>query len=124
MREGVRHAFRIMASAPLRDLVVSPDRLSSTPSGGLGEDDARSDERLDAWMFAHVGTSQHSSTTCLMGPARDRAAVVDPQARVHGVDGLRVIDASILPTCLRANTNAPTMMLARHLGRQLQRGPS
>jgi choline dehydrogenase len=123
MREGVRHAFRIMTTAPLRNFVVSPDRLSATCCG-LSADEARSDERLDAWMYEHVDTSQHSSTTCMMGPADDRAAVVDPEARVHGLDGLRVIDASILPTCLRANTNAPTMMVARHLGRQLQQGPS
>jgi choline dehydrogenase len=53
-----------------------------------------------------------------MGPAADPAAVVDAQLRVHGIDGLRVIDASIMPTITSGNTNAPTLMIAE-LGARL-----
>ena len=50
--------------------------------------------------------------TCRMGPATDSTAVVDDQLRVHGLDGLRVVDASIMPTMPSANLNAATMMIA------------
>ena len=54
----------------------------------------------------------HPVGTCKMGPAHDNLAVVDDQLRVHGVAGLRVIDASIMPTITSGNTNAPTVMIA------------
>jgi choline dehydrogenase len=50
--------------------------------------------------------------TCKMGPAEDPLAVVDDQLRVHGLDGLRVADASIMPTITSGNTSAPTVMIA------------
>jgi choline dehydrogenase len=67
-------------------------------------------------MCENVTTGHHTSSTCAMGPASDRLAVVDQHGRVHGLDGLRVIDASILPDCVRANINATVMMMAERLG--------
>ena len=54
----------------------------------------------------------HPAGTCRMGPKTDPLAVVDDQLRVHGLEGLRVIDASVMPTMLSANLNAATLMLA------------
>ncbi|MBI3435957.1 MAG: hypothetical protein HY056_12920, partial [Proteobacteria bacterium] len=58
------------------------------------------------------GTMFHPSGTCVIGPAHDPMAVVDSQCRVHGVEGLRVVDASIMPRVPSANTNTPTLMVA------------
>jgi choline dehydrogenase len=76
---------------------------------GTGVD---SDEAIDAWVRAHVESAYHPCGTCRMGAADDPAAVVDPECRVIGVDGLRVVDASVFPTVPNGNINAPTIMLA------------
>jgi choline dehydrogenase len=62
-----------------------------------------------------VDTTFHPSSTCRMGPASDPMAVVDHEGRVHGIDGLRVIDASIFPTSPRCNLQVPTIVVAEHI---------
>ena len=73
---------------------------------------AQSDAQLDAWARRVTETGYHASGTCKMGPGDDPEAVVDPELRVHGVEGLRVVDASIMPVIVSGNTNAPTVMIA------------
>jgi choline dehydrogenase len=80
-----------------------------------GEEVLGADVWLDAWMAREVSTTNHISGTCKMGPSSDPLAVVDQFGRVHGVDGLRVADASIMPNCVRANTNATTMMIGERI---------
>ncbi len=107
MRHGVRLAAQLAAQAPLNAHVTA--RLSPSDA------DLASDAALDAWMLANVTTQHHSSGTCKMGPASDPLAVVDQYGRVHGLQGLRVVDASIMPDVIRANTNATTIMIAERL---------
>ena len=70
----------------------------------------QTDEQIAAWVRQHAETVYHPVGTCKMGV--DDMAVVDPQLRVRGVQGLRVIDASIMPTLIGGNTNAPSTMIA------------
>jgi len=74
--------------------------------------DQVSDAQLDAWARRITETGYHASGTCKMGPASDPQAVVDTNLRVHGLRGLRVVDASIMPQIVSGNTNAPTVMIA------------
>ncbi len=74
------------------------------------------DDLLDRLIRARVVGGWHCSGTCRMGPREKADAVVDPRtARVHGVDGLRVVDASIMPIIPRANTNLPVIMIAEKM---------
>ena len=69
------------------------------------------DEALDDWLRRNVFTTFHTSGSCKMGPATDGMAVVDQYCRVHGVSNLRVVDISICPDVVRANTNATAVMI-------------
>jgi choline dehydrogenase len=71
-----------------------------------------SDEELLAFIRAKAETVYHPVGSCRMGAADDAGAVLDPQLRVRGVDGLRVVDASVMPKLIGGNTNAPTIMIA------------
>lgn len=73
--------------------------------------DVVSDEAIDAFVRRDVESAYHPSCTCKMGAKDDRNAVVDPEARVIGVEGLRVVDSSIMPSITSGNLNAPTIMI-------------
>ena len=74
--------------------------------------DLASDDALDDWLRQHVATAQHTCGTCKMGPHSDPMAVVDQYCRVRGLEALRVVDLSVCPNVVRANTNATAIMIA------------
>jgi choline dehydrogenase len=74
----------------------------------------------DQWMLENCFDVQHAAGTCRMGAASDRNAVVDPQCRVIGVEGLRVIDASIIPEMVRANTHLTAVMIGEHMADRIR----
>ncbi|WP_404379583.1 choline dehydrogenase [Caenispirillum salinarum] len=96
-----REIFEQPAFAPYRGAEVSP-----------GPDVVRDDE-IDDWVAETAETAYHPAGSCRMGTDPD--AVVDPDGRVHGMESLRVIDSSIMPTVTNGNLNAPTIMLAEKL---------
>lgn len=100
--DGLREARRIASVGPLA--AVGGVELAPGPAA---EDDAA----LEAYARRTATTTYHPVGTCRMGPAGDAAAVVDPRLRVHGLDGLRVADASIMPNIVGGNTAAPSMMI-------------
>ena len=79
-----------------------------------------SDDDIDAFVRAKVESAYHPSCSCKMGAAHDPMAVVDSDARVLGVEGLRVVDSSIMPSITNGNLNAPTIMLAEKLSDQIR----
>ena len=81
-----------------------------------------SDEALDAWIAREVTTSQHISGTCKMGPDSDPMAVVDQFGKVKGIENLRVADASIMPNCIRANTNVSSMTIGERVAEFITEG--
>src|ERR1051326_5890082 len=98
---GLRFARRLFATAPLKQFV----RDETLP----GLQVKSYDELLD-YARQYGGTCYHASCTCMMG--QHPMAVVDDELRVHGLDGLRVIDTSVMPAVTSTNTNAPTIMIA------------
>jgi choline dehydrogenase len=95
MRAVVRFAAELLGAGGLA--------IPSLPHG--------SDAELDAWVAASVTTSSHLCGSAALGPASDPATVVDPELRVHGVAGLRVVDASVIPTVPRRGPAATALML-------------
>ena len=67
---------------------------------------------MDAWLHENIGTTFHTCGSARMGPDGDPMAVVDQYCRVRGVEGLRVVDLSVAPNVVRANTNATAIMIA------------
>jgi len=74
--------------------------------------EVQSDEQIDAFVREHVESAYHPSCSCKMGAAADATAVVDPVTKVLGIEGLRVVDSSIMPSITTGNLNAPTIMVA------------
>ena len=106
---GGRLLRRMVATGAMRALIAAAE--GPDPS-------SMDDEAIIADFRARCGTVYHPVGTCAMGPdARD--SVVDAQLRVHGIDALRVVDASVFPSITSGNTNAPTIMLAWRAAEQM-----
>lgn len=108
--EGFDQRTLIEAARTARRLLNAPafDAYRGQPLFPDNQDD--SDEAISAFLRAKCETVYHPVGTCRMG--NDERAVVDSQLRVHGIDGLRVVDASIMPKIVSGNTNAPTVAIA------------
>jgi choline dehydrogenase len=114
MRQAMRLAVRLGEDAAFQDLFI--ERVTPTAA------DLASDAALDAWLAQNMGTSHHISGTCKMGPVSDPTAVVSQYGRVHGLDNLWVADASVMPDCIRANTNATTIMIGERIAEFIKQG--
>ena len=99
---GIRLARKLMRTEPLAPYFARE---------ALPGDDVRTDEELLDFARGIGTTAFHLAGTCRMGPANDPDAVVDDRLRVHGIEALRVVDASIMPLITSANTNAATLMI-------------
>ena len=106
-RDGIRMLVDLENHQSMNKLI--DHRLEPTDA------DLESDETLDLWIRKTVGTGHHVSCTAKMGPNSDPMAVVDQYGKVHGIGGLRVVDASIMPECVRANINVTTMAIGERI---------
>ncbi|MCY3637493.1 MAG: GMC oxidoreductase, partial [Chloroflexi bacterium] len=113
-REGIRMALKLIEHPDFNDIIE--ERIEPLDA------DLESDDALDQYMMREATTGQHISGTCKMGPASDPMAVVGQNGRVHGIAGLRVVDASIMPDCIRANTNVTTMMIGERIADMVTSG--
>ncbi|MBL8556030.1 MAG: choline dehydrogenase [Phenylobacterium sp.] len=103
LREGVKMMREVARQAALRPYI----KEEFSPGAAV-----QSDADIDAWIRRSSETIYHPVGTCRMGVAGDPMAVVDAECRVQGLQGLRVVDASVMPTLVGGNTNAPTIMIA------------
>ena len=107
LREAVRIVVGMLEHPSLQGIVA--ERLTPT------DEELASDDALDVYLMRNATTAQHISGTCKMGPASDPLAVVDQYCRAHGLENLRVVDASVMPDCVRANTNCTTIMIGERI---------
>ena len=108
---GVKMGREILAQSGL-----DPYRADEFQPGAS----VKGDGEIEQWIRAKCETIYHPVGTCKMGPDNDPMAVVDHECRVRGLEGLRVVDASVMPTLIGGNTNAPTIMIAERAASYMQ----
>ena len=114
LRAGVHQALELAASkelAPLLGPRIEPE-----------DKDLASDDALDRWLLREATTFSHISCTCRMGPPGDALAVVDQYGKVRGLEGLRIVDASIMPDLVRAPINPAVIMVAERIADFIRSG--
>ncbi|CAG4933207.1 unnamed protein product [Colias eurytheme] len=109
LREGVKAALAVAETKAMKRLGA---RFNSKPVPNCKHLPLYTDEYWDCYIRQYTMTIYHLSCTAKMGPSTDPMAVVDPKLRVYGIEGLRVIDASIMPRVTNGNINAPVIMIA------------
>ncbi len=108
--DGLKLARRILGTPDMRHYITGEY---------IPGEDVRTDDELLGYARQYGGTVFHPTSTCRMGP--DPMAVVDEQLRVHGMTGLRVVDASVMPAVVSGNTNAATIMIAEKAADMIRR---
>jgi choline dehydrogenase len=103
LREGVKMMRKVAAQSALAPYISE----EYAPGAAV-----QTDAEIDAWIRVTAETIYHPVGTCRMGVDGDPLAVVDAELKVQGLAGLRVVDASVFPTLVGGNTNAPTIMVA------------
>jgi choline dehydrogenase len=114
LRAGIRLALTLAEHDDLK-AIIGP-RLDPADA------DLTSDAALDEWLLREVTTYSHISGTCKMGPGSDAMAVVDQYGKVHGLEGLRVVDASIMPTLVCAPINPTVLMMGERMAALIRQG--
>ncbi|XP_018569543.1 glucose dehydrogenase [FAD, quinone] [Anoplophora glabripennis] len=108
LTEGIRIALNVSASEAFQRFKSRPHMI---PFPGCRQYAFDTDEYWECSIRHFTFTIYHPTSTCKMGPASDPDAVVDARLKVYGIGGLRVVDASIMPTIVSGNTNAPVIMI-------------
>ena len=106
---GVRIVEKLVETKAYSSIAVS---LNSTKLEACSEHEFRSDAYWECYIRYLAITVYHPTSTCKMGDVKDKSTVVDPELKVKGVHGLRIVDASVMPNIVSGNTNAPTIMIA------------
>jgi choline dehydrogenase len=118
LRDGARRLFAIGQQPAVASIC---DRITvGTTSTALADMLDADDATLDRWLLEDATDSQHIAGTCRMGAYEDGGSVVDPDCRVRGIAGLRVVDASVMPADCRANTNLTTIMIAEQVADRMR----
>ncbi len=120
LRDGVRRLFAVAGHPAVGGIAEEISLGDLYGESGAGVDASVCDEALDCWLLEACIDCFHIVGTCRMGAVEDPATVVDSECRVVGVNGLRVIDASVMPEVPRANTHLTTVMIGEHMAAKLK----
>jgi choline dehydrogenase len=116
MRDGVRRLCDLVHHHAIATIAIQVH----IDEAGHSLTDIQDERQVDEWLQTRCTDYVHAVGTCRMGPVEDPRSVVDSDGRVIGVEGLRVVDASIMPEVPRANTHMTTVMIAEHIAARMR----